>query len=734
MENSKSFNNPLIGVRIGSTISGNEGRFSPSIIIENITRMIPEKEVVKSMTGKSLYVYTDELNQGSLGVAGGYGVSGVSKLTSSLSTYVGNATASSSKSINVNYNVTMLSGMEYIDFDDLKAEDIINSLKSGPKHLALDVLNKFNAVRGQLGGVKSIPDYVKNSQSDSADVLMLEWVNSLQKFVKQYGDGVVVGVIWGGLGTVSMSMSSSEEMSDWKYGGNADFSYSDVGTAVSVKATYDGGNSKSESKVNVGCTSWSSGGCVADQVDEWFKVVENKAFTEIAEIKLLEKAPTINTVAPPPVIPDFQKPESDPEVTDEVKKIENLDDLDTFSVASGYEKAKEVDKNLTLDEFIKKANESADAKNVEELKEDVKNNDVDVLHPVNKSIKVLAEMAVVLDENMSELSDDDFFLKDKVDSSLEGDYTVLGAWIANWSDIFPWMSTGYLNEISNTLMAQELLKKQCMIQDLLALSNLYYALESCKIDLAFCKIKSALQIANSFGQSLSYLKSVLDKDDAIEKTFKMLSDEAKIIYKKWNDIKFLRSAELGLGLLSKSDNSITDQVLRVESHPYRQVIYKADYCSYGTGNYSAFSAFLKLLPLIGVDGEIYAFGPSSMLLRSVKEGEITFTKGGVSAMRFQINADEKVLENSYAKLIPLPFTAADNVRWRGQGFSTNLSAISTVNEHLDKIIKELGELNVCTFSSEGWDKDWNYTKSYNLRALKTQYVGLVEEVKNVFGH
>nr|WED68516.1 hypothetical protein PJ912_22825 [Pectobacterium colocasium] len=79
----------------------------------------------------------------------------------------------------------------------------------------------------------------------------------------------------------------------------------------------------------------------------------------------------------------------------------------------------------------------------------------------------------------------------------------------------------------------------------------------------------------------------------------------KIIYKKWNDIKFLRSAELGLGLLSKSDNSITDQVLRVESHPYRQVIYKADYCSYGTGNYSAFSAFLKLLPLIGVDGEIY---------------------------------------------------------------------------------------------------------------------------------
>nr|WED68513.1 hypothetical protein PJ912_22810 [Pectobacterium colocasium] len=239
MENSKSFNNPLIGVRIGSTISGNEGRFSPSIIIENITRMIPEKEVVKSMTGKSLYVYTDELNQGSLGVAGGYGVSGVSKLTSSLSTYVGNATASSSKSINVNYNVTMLSGMEYIDFDDLKAEDIINSLKSGPKHLALDVLNKFNAVRGQLGGVKSIPDYVKNSQSDSADVLMLEWVNSLQKFVKQYGDGVVVGVIWGGLGTVSMSMSSSEEMSDWKYGGNADFSYSDVGTAVSVKATYE---------------------------------------------------------------------------------------------------------------------------------------------------------------------------------------------------------------------------------------------------------------------------------------------------------------------------------------------------------------------------------------------------------------------------------------------------------------------------------------------------------------
>ncbi|MBJ7221257.1 MULTISPECIES: hypothetical protein [unclassified Brenneria] len=731
MESRQSFNNPLLGVRIGSTIVGNNGVFSPSIIISNITRMIPEKEVGKFMTGQSQYVYTDQLNQGAAGVSGSYGVSGISKLTSSLSTYVGNSTASSSKSIDVNYNVTMLSGMEYIDFDDLKAEDVLNSLKLGPKSLALDVLNKFTAVRNKLGGAKSLRDYLQGDLPDETDELLQQWVTALQEFVKQYGDGVVVGVIWGGLGTVSMKMTSKEYEDNWKYGGNAEFSYSGIGTSVSVQASYDGSKSDRESNVNVSCTSWSSGGCVAEQVDKWFEIVANKSFDEIADIKLLEKAPNISSVSAPPQIPDFQKPASEPEITEKLKDIDELDDVKMFSVASAYDKAKALDKDLTLEEFLRKADSKADDQNVKQLQDEVKSNNIDVLIPSDQRLKVLATVTSILDEQIPETETAAF--REQVYQSIEDDYTVLGAWIANWSNIFPWMSTGYLNEISNTILAQELLKKQCMVQDLLALSNLYYALESCNMNLDFCKIKSALQIANSFGQCLSVLKENLDRDNVIQETFERLSDEAKVIYKKWNEIKFLRSSELGLGLLFNGDYSVSDEVIRVESHPYSQVVYKNGYCSYGHGNYSAFSSFLKLLPMIGADGEIYVFGPSSMFLKTVKKDESTFTKGGELAMKFHANIEKRILENDDVILTPIPFSAANNVHWLGQGVSTNLSTIRSVNESLEEIRKELSQLNVCTFSSDDWDKNWNYTKAYSLRALKTQYIGMVDEVGNIFG-
>ena len=88
---------------------------------------------------------------------------------------------------------------------------------------------------------------------------------SIREIYLEFGDGLVVGVIWGALGGVKMVMTSGSESDSWKYGGQADFSYANAFASVAVKATYDGSQSSGEAKVGVNCTSYVSGSsCPSD--------------------------------------------------------------------------------------------------------------------------------------------------------------------------------------------------------------------------------------------------------------------------------------------------------------------------------------------------------------------------------------------------------------------------------------------------------------------------------------
>ncbi|PHM65758.1 hypothetical protein Xsto_01703 [Xenorhabdus stockiae] len=715
----KGITNPFTGVSVGSTVLGNN--FSPSIINSNITKIVTQKEIEKYMTGQSQYVYSDKLNEGTLGVSGSYGISGVAKFTSSLSTYVGNATASSSKSINVDYNISMISGIEYINFDDLTAEDILNSLSRGPKNLALKVLDKFNAVKQYLKQRETVNN-INYQQSDSIkEDLMKDWLKSLQEFSSAYGDGLVVGVIWGGLGTVSMKMSSSSYENNWKYGENAEFAYSGIGTTVSVKQSYNGGQTDANSTVSADCSAWISGGCVEEQVNKWFDVVSGKAFNEIADIQLLDRAPTVSSVSAPPTIPDFIRPTEDKETKDKLEKIGQLGETEEFSVASGYEEAKKTNSSLTLEKFKEYAKQKNKLEALEQLSETLKNNRLDVFSNENYHGKIVQLSPKSTVKSASSIS-----------KSTSTDHAVLGVWILNWSDIFPWMSMGYINEISDTASAEVLLRMRCMLQDLAALSNIYYTLDSCKLNLEDFHLSSASQLADSFSSALAKLKDMLDRDDAIQKTFDSLSTEAQAIYKKWNELKFLRNAELGLGLLINGKRSVTTEIDRVKPYPYPEAIYKTDNCTYGGHNYSAFSSFMKVLPMLDSNGDIYAFGPSSMLLKNTLNNEVTFTKGGITAMKFQPDMNNETLVNGDSVLIPIPYSAATNIRWNGQGMGKSLASSTSVHQQIEELQKELGELNMCSFSSENWSPDWKYTDAYQLRKLKTAYLGLVDRIGNIF--
>lgn len=723
--------NPFYAVEVGSIVRGDTGRFQASIIKAPITKMIPDKEVTQTMTGWSSYVYTDSLNQGSIGVSGSYGISALASINAGLSVYAGNSAAELTKKVSVNYNVQMLSGVEYVNFNDLKAEDLINSLQENPKQMALTALDKYNELIKKLGPNDLLTIMQNPDQHPEIIKLVGEWVKAVQKFFKEHGDGIVVGVVWGGMGTVSLQMISSSGESSWKYGTKGNFSYSGVGKAITVEAAYDGSNSKRESKVDVNTSSWSSGGCVQAQVAEWSKVVEGKAFETISSISLLEKAPQVSAVKDPPKIPEFKTPAKDPKVTDKIKEITSLDSLSAFAKASAYEKAKETEKDLTLDEFLERSQKPADPQVVINLKNEVSANNLNVLQQnvVQKEVKLTAnfEKNEQLESKTVELSE-----TQKKDDS----YTVLGVWISNWPDLFPWMATGYLNEIDDMSSTHEIIKKQCMIQDFLTLGKTYYMLEVSGISNSDFKMSPFNQIAASFSQQAGYIRDNFDDKDVIQKAYDQLSTDAQKIYKKWNDIKFLRSAELGLGVMYQGKKSIVNVITKTDHvASYTRVWYKTEECSFLPKNYSAFSTFLKVIPFITPDGDVYAFGPSQMLLNQMNNDEAIFSRRPISAMKFEVDATNRTLKKGDIILYPIGFNAAKDISssWQGQSISTNVASIKNINEHLENAVKAMKELNTYSFSSSNWDPNWKPEDYYSIHSIKKQYIGIVKELPNILG-
>lgn len=735
MSDSKGINgavNPFYAVEIGSIIRGDSGRFQTTIIKAPITRMVPDKEVKQTMTGGSSYAYTDSLNQGSVGVSGSYGISGLASVNAGLSVYAGNSAAELTKKVAVNFNVQMLSGVEYVNFNDLKAEDLINSLQENPKQMALTALDKYNELMKKLAGSDLLAIMQQPEKHPEIMKLTEEWVKSVQLFFREHGDGIVIGAVWGGMGTVSLEMISESGESSWKYGTKGNFTYSGVGKAITVEAAYDGSNSKRESKVKVQSSSWSSGACVQQQVAKWSEVVENKGFNEISSISLLEKAPQVSAVKDPPKIPEFKAPAKDPKVTDKIKEITSLDSLSAFAKAAAYEKAKETEKGLTLDEFLARAEQKADPKAVADLKKDVAANDLNVLAPDPVQQKAKAEVEFEKSPPLKSGTGKKVETLKKDDS-----YTVLGVWISNWPDLFPWMATGYLNAINDVSSTQEIIKKQCTIQDFLTLGKTYYMLEASGISSSDFKISSFGQIAASFSQQAGYIRDKFDEKDVIANAFDKLSTESQEIYKKWNDIKFLRSAELGLGVMYQGKKSIANVITKTDHVAnYTRVWYKMEDCSFLPKNYSAFSSFLKVIPFITPAGDVYGFGPSQMVLNQINSDGAIFSKNPLTAAKLEVDKVNRVLKKGDMILYPVKFDAAKDISssWQGQSISTNVASIKNIDQHLEHAIKAMKDLNVYSFSSSNWKPNWKPEDYYSINSIKKQYIGIVEELHNVFGN
>ncbi|MNV13157.1 hypothetical protein D3C71_1037880 [compost metagenome] len=157
-----------------------------------------------------------------------------------------------------------------------------------------------------------------DAQSLQLKELVNIWVEASEDFAHDFGDGLVVGVIWGALGGVTMKMTSQSESESWQYGGSADFSYANAFASVAVQATYDGSQSHGKAKVDVVSKGFSWGTVLDAQVKEWLDKVNDKSFSELADVNVIEKAPKMEISRGAPTIPEFHKPEVDEEIEKEV--------------------------------------------------------------------------------------------------------------------------------------------------------------------------------------------------------------------------------------------------------------------------------------------------------------------------------------------------------------------------------------------------------------------------------
>tara|TARA_Y100000588_G_scaffold185765_1_gene199625 strand:- start:2045 stop:4234 length:2190 start_codon:yes stop_codon:yes gene_type:complete len=721
--------NPLYAVTIGSYIKSYNNKFEPSVIdtsANSISSMISQEDTHQRMTGTSSYVYSDRMNQGSFGISGSYGVSGLSKCEGSLSAYVGNAAANSSTSVEVTYSHLSVCGIEYVDFEKLTVPQFISSLKEGCRQTALEALDCYNAVNKECKNLGvSLSDALTSGKNQYPTIhdLLQQWVEASDEFCRDYGDGLVVGIAWGAMGGVHFKMTAKDADNAWKYGGQANFSYADLDSSVSLQAIYDGSKDDASANVETTCTSYVSGNALSSKVDEWFNEFNKTALQKLNNVHVFEKAPQMKIPSGAPKIPEFVTPEPSDDIASKVGALKNLDDLHFYAKVKAYDEAKAEDSKLTLEEFLKKSEEGAELSGLTEAAQQIQENNVDTLANIES---VAQKTALIKDTAVMDPAE-----KKEPIVANDNQYIPLGVWIAHWSNLIPWLAQGYCNSIED-LEISETIKTRVMLQDFQTLSRIYHIADAIGIKHIKRKDRSLPPVKTAaLARNFDHAAAGIQDGDNLFKAYKKLNDEAALIYQYWNENTFLRNAELGLGFVRKQKTIDSPKSGGSDS----RTIYKLETIAFNGRNYDAFSQAYKVLPLPTPDKEIWAFGPEKGLLSSAYDTEAVFSKSGglIKAMNFTPDRESKTLRSKDGKitLYPIRFSAADGVNdWKGMSSSTNIGADQNLNKSLQHLEKGLSKFNAWTFSNENWPNNWSDKKAYRRAYIKKQYLGLIKEPKN----
>ena len=518
---------PFMGVQVGSCVFAAPGKFNPTVIDGKITTTILQEAEWRSIRGQSNFVYTKEMNQGSFGVSGSHGLSGLSKINWSLSAYLGKAAAESSKSVKVNFEVMACGGVEHVDFANLTPSLLMAGMKRGPQQDLTKALNAY----------LDLSKFLKDKGKDLFDALtwaapkdaksqeykdhkkfhdlFQAWMTSVSSFKLAYGEGMVVAAAWGGIGIVSVELTHKDRDNNWKYGGEAQFSYANAFHSVSLHALYDGSQSSGGADVKGAVEGFHVGSCVATQTEKWLAAVESSLLKGLDQTDIMAKAQEVKVGAAIKDPPPFVKPQEDKGIADKIKSIDGLDALKAYAKAAAYdeERKKKGNEKLTLEEFLQRAEEPADRRKLDDLHNAAVNSDVRTIPPSHPKKRVAAKAAAVKASAATRAKTVKQRAKAaSAESSPFSGYVPLGLWISNWDHLFPWLATGWLNSIMDTQTASTVVRYRAMMQDFLALSRLYYIADNCHFELDVLRVEFR-QIAESFGNACNVLQEATTEDE-----------------------------------------------------------------------------------------------------------------------------------------------------------------------------------------------------------------------------
>lgn len=766
---STAINNPLYGVELGSIVT-DSGGFSATVANAGISRFDKQESGFSSMSGTSSYVYSDTMNQGSFSVAGSYGLSGVAKVSAAVTGYVGNTTAKSGNELKINLNLIKWAGIEYIAFNDLTPAELIAGLQSNPQQ-----------------EVETVLDAYLTMSSTGGDEATAAWVKAVADFNRMFGAGIVVGVLWGGWGAVSLKFTADSHESKWEGGGNAQFSYKGPTAAVDVAATYGHTEDSLGKDASAQLDVYTNGACVKDDINKWRDDLLAKA---TAGLQALGKEPVISGAAmsgpiKPPTIPSFEKPQASDGLAKKVSSIDSLDGLKAYAIASAYDKDQKAGGKKTLDEFIK----DADSKN------DTSGIPTSGVSPKPGDDAIVSEDASDTDELLTPSPATAAPSRPPADMSA---YEPLGVWTVGWGQLFPWLATGHDNRIPPDGAFRDVIKLRTLHQDCLSLGALYLRIAAAGpllyasddgVSVNFESIGNQFtNAAEKIGDFLAATKATdlpAKAAKQIQDRFHELNKDEITIYNTWVKVPALRRCELGAGIVLRNEKTrwapVSIASLSAQGHDFPTETWgRTTPIPTGfdvtVGNHTDFGQTVKGWPVVLPDGRIVVF-----VCDGVKESSGFLTQMGGdpflgatqrvyadkgryvqdatsqhswpvpvpdtvsvswadrTAIVFEPNVDGTYLNGFYRGedsnvdgfwAFPIPFDAAEGVTdWKGSSLTTGMGNLEHV---LDALRTDLGARNQWTLDDATWaDVDWKDYR-YSVQGLQPTYAGVVDEVKSVF--
>ena len=751
--------NPLYGVETGSIVDTASGRlaFRLGVLKPGLTKLVAQHSMGLSMTGNSDYLYTDTMNQGSLGVSGSYGLSGAAKVAGAVTAYVGTTHSENSKTLAITLNCVKAAGVEYIDFDNLQMAQLIAGLKANVQADLNDVLAKFTAAQSR--------------PVDGPEVKA--WVAAVDAFTRDHGTGIVIATLWGGCAAAELKFTTSSSKDKWVYGGSAEFSYAGTGASVDVSATYGGSKQTLGDNASATVNVYSNGKCVDAIATSWYNDLKDKASKGLDAVGSAPvSSPALSGPVTAPKAPDFVAPKKDATVASRITQIKDLAGLEAFAQASAYDDYKKGGGKKDLAGFLAEAKENNEFDALQK-KLDAASSLLDDLPPRNLTFTTAKNTA--RDTPPAEPKAADF-----------SEYEPMGVWIANWSQLFPWFVTGHSNAVPSDTPALEMIKLRRMQQDFLTLAKLYRRfarLQNARSDFFVQPMTDRITfdaLADSFATGAEGIADFIRNTGAnvtrsslqqkISDQHNRLNSHAKVIYDAWDTVGLFRKAELGLGIVV--DVTVPDQPSQSISGFASQRPNLAS-CAFEprwendklAGNFEIFAGFVKGWPLIFTDDRMrarmvcYVEGPDQnncgilaqdaagphrfYVWHNVPRDTVGRGAGNDGPIEFDLFLPEErlfgvfksweggsIVDNGIA-LYPIPYKAAEGIKWTGQSMATG---DGTLGRQLTALAAALGSTTRWSFDSDYWQgRTLGDDGRFRMQRIKPSYMGLIDEPRNIFG-